>query len=141
MARFSQRSRDNLNGVHPTLVAVLNRAIINTPVDFTVTEGVRETEEQKALYQIGRRGIKGERTVTDKDGVRRKSNHQRKGDNLGHAVDLYPYVGGKLRVTGPEVAGYLSTIALHIKAVAKEMGVKIIWGGDWKALDMPHFEL
>lgn len=141
MAKFSKRSKENLQGVHPSLVAVLEAAIKNTPIDFTITEGVRTAEEQKALYAIGRRGIKGERTVTDKDGVRRKSDHQIKGDNYGHAVDLYPYVGGKLRVTGPEVAGYLSTIALHIKAVAKEKGVKIIWGGDWKALDMPHFEL
>lgn len=141
MVKFSKRSKDNLKGVHPTLVAVLNRAIENTPVDFTITEGVRTAAEQKALYAIGRRGIKGENKVTDKDGTVKKSNHQAKADGYGHAVDLYPYVDGRLRVTGPEVAGYLATIAVHIKKQANEMGVKITWGGDWKMLDMPHFEL
>lgn len=141
MGKFSKRSLDNLEGVHPALAAVLTEAVKNSPVDFTITEGVRTATEQKGLYNIGRRGIKGEVKVTDKDGVTKKSNHQKKNDGYGHAIDLYPFVDGNLRVVGPEVAGHLSKIALHIKKVAKAMDVKIIWGGDWKMVDMPHFEL
>ena len=34
------------------------------------------------------------------------------------------------------------TIAKAMKAAAAELGVKIVWGGDWKATkDRPHFEL
>mgnify|MGYP000911445906 CR=1 FL=1 len=29
-----------------------------------------------------------------------------------------------------------------VVAVAKEMGMEIVWGGDWKTLyDTPHYEL
>lgn len=39
--RFSKRSRDRMKGVHPDLIAVAERAIEITPIDFLVTEGVR----------------------------------------------------------------------------------------------------
>ena len=35
------RSKDNLKGVHPDLVKVVERAITLTTQDFTVIEGVR----------------------------------------------------------------------------------------------------
>ena len=36
----------------------------------------------------------------------------------------------------------LVEISKHIKTVAKEMGMEIVWGGDWKTLyDTPHYEL
>jgi hypothetical protein len=37
---------------------------------------IRDAEMQAALYKIGRRGIAGEKTVTDCDGYVRKSLHQ-----------------------------------------------------------------
>lgn len=37
---------------------------------------IRDAEMQAALYKIGRRGIEGEKTVTDCDGYTRKSLHQ-----------------------------------------------------------------
>ena len=42
---LSQRSKDRLKGVHPDLVAVVERAIELTGVDFGVTCGVRTIEE------------------------------------------------------------------------------------------------
>jgi len=42
-----------LNGVHPDLVKVVERAIQITTVDFTVLEGLRSPERQKALYEAG----------------------------------------------------------------------------------------
>jgi hypothetical protein len=44
---------------------------------------IRDAEMQFALYQIGRRGIVGEATVTDCDGTHRKSLHQ-----SGCAMDI-----------------------------------------------------
>ena len=138
MAKFGSRSLNSLNGVHPDLVRVMHEAIKDTPVDFTITDGGRTTAQQQALYAKGRTtpGPK----VTNADGVRNKSNHQAKADGYYHAVDLYPYVNGKIDFN--DKGNRLPIIAAHIKAVAKCMGVKIGWGGDWKGgWDKPHFEL
>jgi len=140
MSKFSQRSEAALQGVHPNLVKVMRAAIVDTPIDFTVTEGVRTDARQKALYAQGRT-TKGP-VVTNKNGITNKSNHQPKADGYGHAVDIYPFVGGKLLVTEKETIPALQTIAKHIKAKAAELGIKITWGGDWKSpYDPPHFEL
>lgn len=141
MAKFSKRSLDNLFGVHPKLIQVLNEAIKTSPVDFTITDGVRTAQEQIYLYAIGRRGIKGEVKVTNKDGIKKKSNHQPKADGFGYAVDLYPFYDSKVQVTGTKVVPALQQIAQHIKETAAKLGMKVIWGGDWKMRDLPHFEL
>lgn len=138
--RFSQRSIDNLQGVHPTLVKIMQEAIKESPVDFTITEGLRTTARQQALYAQGRTkpGIK----VTNADGVRNKSNHQAKADGYGHAVDLYPFFSGQVQVNHKDTIKNLEKIAIHIKAVARCLGHKITWGGDWKSpYDPPHFQL
>lgn len=140
MSKFSQRSKDALKGVHPALVQLMEAAIVETPVDFTITEGVRTEARQKELYAQGRT-VKGS-IVTSKNGTTSKSNHQPKADGYGHAVDLYPFVLGKLKVTDPDTGKYLAVIAAHIKTVAERLGVTITWGGDWKTPhDPPHFEL
>lgn len=144
MARFSKRSLDNLQGVHPDLVRVMEAAILDTPIDFTITEGLRSDQRQKDLYAQGR--TKAGPRVTNADGVRNLSNHQDaadgKRDGLGQAVDLYPYFDGKVQVNGPEVDKALHTIAAHIKATAARLGIAITWGGDWKSpYDPPHFQL
>lgn len=140
MANFSKRSKDNLKGVHPNLIKVMTEAIKETPVDFTITEGLRSTQRQQELYAQGRSkpGIK----VTNVDGVKKKSNHQAKDDGYGYAVDLYPYYNGSVQVQDSQVIPKLKLIAAHIKKVAKKLNINIIWGGDWRSpYDPPHFEL
>lgn len=133
---FSKRSTDNLIDVHPLLVEVMNEAIKNPPYDFTITEGVRSTQRQQELYAQGR--TKPGAVVTNVDGVVNKSNHQTKADGMGYAVDLYPYVGGKVDVNAVKE---LKAIGEHIVKVAKEMKINVEWGGHWKMCDYPHFEL
>lgn len=136
MAKFSKRSLDNLRGVHPKLVHLMEMAIIATPVDFTIVDGMRTVERQQQLYAQGRTAPGP--IVTNADGVRNKSNHQPKADGFGHAVDLYPYVDGRVQVN--DVEG-LKRIADHIKAVSAKIGIPVEWGGDWDMRDYPHFEL
>jgi len=137
MYKFSQKSIDNLQGVHPKLREVIETAITDSPVDFTVTDGVRTTEQQKELYAQGR--TKPGAVVTNADGVTFKSNHQAKADGYGYAVDLYPYYNGSVQVN--DVAK-LKQIAAHIKSTAQKLGYAIEWGGDWTSIkDYPHFEL
>lgn len=135
--KFGKRSIDALKGVHPDLILVMTTAICDAPIDFTIVEGVRTVERQKQLYAQGRT-VKGA-IVTYADGVRKKSNHQPKADGFGHAVDLYPYVNGKVDFNAERE---LILIARHIKATAAKLGIAITWGGDWKKpYDPPHFEI
>ena len=137
MYQLSQRSIDSLKGVHPKLIILMGVSIMDSPVDFTVTAGVRTTEQQKALYAQGR--TKPGAVVTNADGVALKSNHQVKADGCGHAVDLYPYCNGAVQVN--DVAK-LKQVAAHIKDTAKKLGYAVEWGGDWTSIkDYPHFEL
>ena len=142
---FAQSSLDKMEKVHPKLVEVMKAAIIDSPYDFRITDGARTTEEQFALYQIGR--SKPGRIVTNCDGKKFKSNHQIKSDGFGHAVDIFPCGvvenGVYRKFTSEE--GYdekkLKLIANHILAVAKSKNVNVEWGGNWKMHDTPHFEL
>lgn len=152
MAKFSKRSTDNLVGVAPALVALMHAAILDTPYDFTVVEGLRSEATQKKYYSWGRTVVnpntgplKGRplgMVVTNANGTTRKSNHQAKADGYGHAVDVYPYFNRSVQTSGPEVDKRLKAIAQHVKAKAKCLGISINWGGDWRSpYDPPHFEL
>lgn len=136
MAVLGKVSLSRLNGVHPDLVKVIEEAIKETPIDFSVISGVRTTAEQKALYAQGRttRGS----IVTNADGVKNKSNHQAKSDGYGHAVDICPYVNGQLDWNN---TANFKIIAAHILAIASCLGIDVEWGGNWKFTDLPHFQL
>lgn len=137
MPKFGQQSLNSLKGVHPKLVLVMTEAIKDSPIDFTIVEGVRTVERQKKLYAQGRTA-KGS-IVTYADGVKNKSNHQPKEDGYGQAIDFCPYVNGKLDWNN---ISNFKTIAQHIKATALIMGIKIKAGIDWKKpYDPPHIQL
>ena len=106
---FSQRSRDNLAGVHPDLVKVVERALELSPVDFAVTEGLRTEDRQRELVAVG-----ASRTMT--------SRHL-----TGHAVDLAPVVGGRIRWDWP----LFYPLAKAMQQAAEELGVRVTWGGVW----------
>lgn len=81
--RLGAQSRARLVGVHPKMVAVVERAILKSAVDFSVSEGVRTPERQKELYAQGRSkpGPKVTWTLA--------SNHFKNAKTgYGHAVDL-----------------------------------------------------
>ena len=118
--KFGKRSQDKLLGVHPDLIAVMDRAIELTEIDFAITEGVRTEERQKALVAAGASTTMKSRHLT------------------GHAVDVAAFVGKELRWDWP----LYGRIAEAVKAAAKEVGVPVEWGGDRKSFpDGPHFQL
>jgi len=132
--KLGTRSKNNLKGVHPDLVKVVEKAIGLTTQDFTVIEGVRTTKRQQELYAQGRTAPGS--IVTNVDGVKKKSNHQVKADRYGHAVDIVPYP-----VDWDSISKF-DNIAVAMKLAACELGVDIVWGGDWENFkDYPHFEL
>ena len=120
MHSLGPRSRQRIRGVHPDLVKVVERAIQITEVDFTVLEGLRTPERQKALVEAGASQTINSRHLT------------------GHAVDLGAWVGDEVRWDWP----LYHKIAAAMKEAARLEGVRIVWGGDWRTFkDGPHFEL
>ncbi|MBX7249338.1 MAG: M15 family metallopeptidase [Caulobacteraceae bacterium] len=118
--KLDARAEKALRGVHPDLVRVVRRAAADSPLDFTVTEGLRTLERQHRLVAAG-----ASRTLL--------SRHLD-----GRAVDLAVKIGGQIRWDWPLYA----RLADCVKAAAAEVGVPLTWGGDWKSFrDGPHFEL
>lgn len=117
---LGSRSKQRLVGVHPDLVKVVKRAIEITEVDFTVLEGVRSYERQKELVRKGASKTMNSRHLT------------------GHAVDIAPWINGTVSWDW----SYYYILEKAMKQAAKELGVSIEWGGDWKSFkDGPHWQL
>ena len=119
--KFSARSLKSLKGIHPDLRRVIKRALIDSPVDFVVIEGIRSVKRQEYLVSAGSSKTLRSRHLT------------------GHAVDIVPIgENGK-----PDFAWPLyHKLGPAVKAAAKAEGVKVTWGGDWVTFkDGPHFEL
>jgi peptidoglycan L-alanyl-D-glutamate endopeptidase CwlK len=119
MYTLGPRSRQRLKGIHPDLVKVVERAIEISTIDFTVLEGLRTPERQKALLEAGASQTLNSRHIT------------------GHAVDLGAWVDNQVDWSWP----LYHKIAAAMKDAATQEGVSIVWGGDWKMRDGPHFEL
>lgn len=126
--RLGVRSRLELIGVHPSLVAIVRRAIEITEQDFAVVDGLRNLDEQRELVRRG-----ASRTMM--------SRHLAQADGWGHAVDLVPVVKGVPRWEWPLI--YPVARAMHEAATAEN--VPLVWGGCWDreflALSRPALEL
>ena len=143
---FSQNSLNRLATVHPDMQKVARRAIQISPVDFSITQGKRTLDEQKRLYGKGRtaaqcraKGVPVEYARPQDQVVTwtLNSNHI-----SGNAIDVAPYVNGKLEYDDSGKLGLWLKIAKAFKDASRELGVPIEWGGDWtKTKDRPHFEL
>jgi peptidoglycan LD-endopeptidase CwlK len=122
---LSQRSKSRLKGVHPDLVKVVERAIEITPVDFTVLEGVRSVSRQRDLVARGASKTMNSRHIPAPNGY-------------GHAVDIAPFHNGAVSWDWP----LYYQLAPAVKRAAKELGIEIEWGGDWRSFkDGPHWQL
>ena len=114
---------DRLEGVHPHMTAVVERAIQLTEVDFGVTQGVRTLDEQKANVAAGR-----SQTMASK--------HLLQDDGFSHAVDVVAYIG-------PDVSWELNVyddICDAFKEAAKEVGCSIKWGAAWSEGDIRTYK-
>lgn len=138
VAQVSVEADPQLKLVHVRLVDVVIEASKRCPIPFDVIEGRRTQERQAQLVKIGASKTHDSRHLT------------------GHAVDLWPK-DPKTNKNLPSDAAFpkgsaeakeanrrlwadLRIIAATMKAVAKEKGVQLEWGGDW-GWDAPHFQL
>lgn len=127
--KFSPRSLKNLEGVHPKLVIIVHKALEMNIIDFTVTSGVRTQEEQNKLYAKGR--TEPGKIVT----WTKKSEHIKKADGFGHAVDLDPYP-----IDFDNIENYKMLASVMFRS-AMENEIQIAWGGYWPKPDWGHFQL
>jgi peptidoglycan L-alanyl-D-glutamate endopeptidase CwlK len=120
MFALGPRSKTRLKGVHPDLVKVVERAIQISDVDFTVLEGLRSIDRQRALVTAGASQTLNSRHIT------------------GHAVDLGAWVDNQVDWSWP----LYSKINAAMQEASKQVGVPIEWGGGWRTFkDGPHFQL
>ena len=111
---LGKKSLAELEGVHPSLIKVVKRAIEITKQDFSVHDGLRTLAEQKEYV---RRGVS--KTMNSK--------HRPQADGFSHAVDLVPWINGQLRWEWKPI--YAIASAVH--QAARELDVKLIWGAVW----------
>lgn len=127
--KLGARSRSNLQGVHPDLVRVVERAIELTKQDFTVVQGLRTPAQQAENVKKGVSWTNRSRHLT------------------GHAVDVVPYP-----VDWNDLNKF-SVIRDAFFQAAHELDIPLRWGGDWNGngdyrdeirrgvYDGGHFEL
>jgi peptidoglycan L-alanyl-D-glutamate endopeptidase CwlK len=88
---------------------------------FIVLETFRYQRRQDMLVRTGKSKMK-------------VSKHQ-----LGKAFDAAPIINGRIPWSEADI---WCDFAAQVRIIAEELGVPLIWGGDWKKLvDMDHFEL
>lgn len=118
---WDARSAKNLVGVHPDLVAVMNRAQKDSPVPFMVIEGVRTIQRQRELVAAGASQTLRSRHLT------------------GHAVDIVPLnAAGKISWDWP----LYDKLSVAVKHAAASLAIPVEWGGDWQTFkDGPHWQL
>lgn len=116
---LTERTKRNIKGVDPCLVAVILAAVREWQSKggaVEVIEGLRSLQRQRQLYAVGK-----SQTL--------KSKHIE-----GRAVDV-------LVNRGWVFADYRA-FADVVKRKAAEAGVRVTWGGDWKTFkDGPHFQI
>jgi len=128
MPRYSKRSKERLASCDERLQEVFNEVIKH--VDCSVLEGHRSKERQNKLYDEGRTKV--------------KYPNGRHNTNPSKAADVTPYpVDWEDRERQTLFAGF-------VIGIARGMGYRIRWGGDWdmdfqvmdnRFDDFPHFEI
>lgn len=158
--------------LHPKMQLVLKQAIQIVEIDMTIIEGVRSEEQCYINFGQGRTAAQckaggcPEKYAQPKKSkvtwVKRAldSNHYKKSDGFGYAVDIYPYpvslVLGKKTGWEPlfdKIAKAMFEAVKQINETLRKEGkseIKIRWGANWDLdamprergeTDNPHFEL
>lgn len=117
--KLNERSRKNLEGVHPELVRLV-RAVSPPPgYEVIITEGMRTFERQQELLKAGKSKTMNSRHLT------------------GHAIDFVVKRHGKVTW---EFDAYRK-VAETFKESSRMLYIPITWGGDWGFKDGTHIQL
>jgi peptidoglycan L-alanyl-D-glutamate endopeptidase CwlK len=120
---FNATSTRRMAGVDPRLVQLAKAAREITPIQFEITEGLRDRERQRYLVRTGK-----SRTMN--------SYHLR-----GKAIDFVAMPGGKVSW---DLKDYRTIVEKAFKPAAKKLGLTdvITYGLYWKSIvDGPHVQI
>lgn len=132
--RYSNRSKQNMEGLHPQFKNFLDKLIKISKYDFVITCGIRSDKEQNKLYQKGR-SLPG-KIITNCDGYKYKSNHQIKSDGYGYAADIAILINNKIDW---DIHLFKELVDDKVRNLMDEYNIE--WGGDWSSFkDYPHFQ-
>lgn len=128
--RYSKRSLDNLKSCHSQLQVLFWRVL--EVYDHAITFGFRDEEEQNAAFEAGN---------STKPWPESRHNNM-----PSTAVDAVP---GPWPIDWDHKERYYYFAGI-VMGIAHELGIGVIWGGDWdddkdlrdqKLMDLVHFEL
>lgn len=125
--RLSPKSKARLQTVEPRLAKLIEDCIKTFPLLMAITEGKRTLEQQKGNVRIG-----VSQTLN--------SYHIPKdGEDFSRAVDVAIFKADGWYST--DIEDYRA-FADTVLEEAKNRGLKVTWGGNWKTLvDGPHFQI
>jgi peptidoglycan L-alanyl-D-glutamate endopeptidase CwlK len=119
MPKFSQTSKDRLATCDTRLQALFNSVVMD--YDCAIICGFRNKEDQDKAYAQGYSKARWP-----------NGNHNR---TPSLAVDVMP-----VPIIWEDI-DRLNRFAVVVKARAKQMGIAVEWGGDWRFVDRPHWEV
>ena len=125
--KFSKPSLTKLDTCHPVLKLLMTRTLDVSPHDMTILCGHRGEVEQNDAYSKGNSRLRWP-----------QSKHN---SSPSMAVDVAPYPIDWLNTLA------FKELSVVVKSVWDEMtdderdGYHLVWGGDWRMNDMPHWEL
>tara|TARA_R110000851_G_scaffold231605_1_gene384385 strand:+ start:239 stop:670 length:432 start_codon:yes stop_codon:yes gene_type:complete len=137
--KLSKRSKKNIKDVRKTIIEMVTRVLVKSDHDFGIPNdgGKRTAQEQNNLYHLR---VNGNR-VTWLDGFNKLSFHQ-----SGDAVDIFIYDEHGACWACIEKYKHVADLMKLEFELMKEEGLfkseeKLVWGGDWRRKDLPHFEV
>lgn len=119
MPRFSPQSLTAYDTLHPDLQRVCDAAIRVT--DFSILCGHRDEVAQELAYLRGASKLHWP--------------HSRHNTSPSSAMDLVPYP------LDWDDSRSFHALAGVILTIAEQLGVGLVWGGNWAMKDLPHYEL
>lgn len=126
--KFSKKELDRLKTAHPDLQKLMLRLASTTTIPFAILECARSPAQQRINIKKGVSWTMNSRHIPSNNKCCR----------CACAVDIAPTVNGKVSWAWP----LYHKLAPLVKKAAKEVGVPVEWGGDWKRnQDGPHWQL
>lgn len=131
---FDSRSEAAIAGLHLLAQERARRLLgIAWVADFRakIISGTRTYAEQNALYRQGRFGNRGPRVTKARGG---QSNH-----NFAIAFDIGLFDAAGRYLAGDSEGEIAEYHRLGRTIAASDLGLE--WGGDWKFVDVPHYQV
>ena len=116
--RTSQRNRDSCA---PPLIEVMNKGLEVSPVDISIVSGWRDEDVQTMLFRTG--ASKKEWPFSEHNFMLNEEPHSK-------AFDFAPHLGKVIKIPWEDTHLFAVVAGVFI-SVAKPLGIKLRWGGDW----------